>query len=401
MGKGAFVLSQMNAAVVLSVLQRTSSVTISDIAAETGLSRPAVSRAVRILENDGLARPLPAPEEAASRLGRPAQSFRFGAEAGYTIGVEFDPPVLRAALADLSGNVADHLERKIAPTPSADEVYDLIEGIVRDLSSTRATDARFRSVAIGLAGIVDPSTGLVDLDLIIPGLDGLPLRRVLEERLDCPVVVENNVKLAVMAESWRGVSADRQSVVYVHWGKRIGTGIIIDGKLIRGSRFAAGEIGYLDLFGDEDANSAREHPQAYFEQMVGADSVLDTLRSLDRDRRRAPSTGAQDFADSEAALLALFAKRPPSEKQRRAIEPLVGRFSRGIRVLQLLFDPECIVIGGPMSEIGFPIEKMILEHIGKSVLYPMSVEISALGSDAIVLGGIYAALARLGLYQRS
>lgn len=399
--KGPNALGEMNAEAVLGVLLRERLATISDIVTLTDLSRPAVSRAIRRLEQVGLVRESPSAVDSLTKMGRPAQNFEFAADAGYVIGVEFDPPRLRAVRADLRGEVTAQIEHRMTLIPSADEVYDAIENAVIELSSGHARPhTSYRSVVVGLAGIVDDEGG-VDLKLVLPELDLFPLKKTLERRLGCEVVVENNVKLAVVAESWRGAATKHRSVVYIHWGKRVGTGIIMEGQLVRGAHRAAGELGYLDLFGEESPFVSESTPYPHFEDAVGVEVVVDVLRKAAVELEDSEGTRLLAAEDSEDALLALFdGNTPTRESALSAMDAILRRFGRGVRVIQLLFDPECIVIGGAMSKVGMAIDQAVQQRVEPTVFYPMKVELSALGADAIVLGGVHVGLEALGYSPR-
>ncbi|MEY9931740.1 putative NBD/HSP70 family sugar kinase [Catenulispora sp. GP43] len=106
----------------------------------------------------------------------------------------------------------------------------------------------------------------------IPGWTGLPMLSGLRTRLDCPVVVDNDVNLAARAEQQAGPAG--ASLLYVHWGERIGAGIVIDGKPNRGFSSAAGELGFLDLLTPIDARPAAvADGVGPFERLAGAGEI--------------------------------------------------------------------------------------------------------------------------------
>ncbi|MFC7613433.1 ROK family protein [Actinokineospora soli] len=146
----------------------------------------------------------------------------------------------------------------------------------------------------GHPGIVDRDRAEVVLAPSIPGWAGLPALARLTDDLGCPVLLDNDVNLAVLAERWRGEAAD--NLVFVQWGERIGSGIVIDGKPYRGASAAAGELGFVDL-----VTPIGERPQppsdglGAFERLVGARAIHALA---------AEAVGADLVADGLAPLFA-------------------------------------------------------------------------------------------------
>src|SRR5918996_1827167 len=101
------------------------------------------------------------------------------------------------------------------------------------------------AVAVGTPGVVDPASGRIALAPQLPGWEGLELRQELGRSFRCPVLVENEVRLSVLAERWQGAAQGIDDAVYIQIGVGIGGGILIGGELYRGADGAAGEIGYL------------------------------------------------------------------------------------------------------------------------------------------------------------
>lgn len=410
-GSGPHVLRRMNAASVLSALRAGGPSRIADLMELTDLSRPAVTRAVESLRGDGwvadvdpTVEPDPTTDVAGrqNRLGRPAALLRFRAEAGHVLGVDVGPHKIVAMVADLSGDVvAEHR----ADTRGLDgrAVLDAIVSVTAQASAD-VPETSLLAAAVGSPGLIDPGTGAVTLAPSIPGWDRIPIASALRDRLACPVTVHNDVNLAVLGERWRGDAASVDNLVFLQWGARVGTGIMINGKLHIGAAGAAGELGFLDLAstvsGPADP-SAREGDSSTttmgpFERQVGAAAVIDlaiaeAARSDDAELLALMRTAQ---ADDDAAVL-FDAARAGNKLAEQIIDTICARMAGGLAALQLILDPDLIVVGGGLSRAGEPLLSAVETHLRTRTLAPPRLALSSLGDTAVVLGAVRSALSEV------
>ncbi|WP_307851244.1 ROK family transcriptional regulator [Nocardiopsis sp. MG754419] len=296
---GTRYMREVNTTAVLTGLRGVEHSSAPELARETGLSRQAVSRSLSVLAEAGLVEFL-APLRRGVRSGRPAQRVRFRAEAGHVLGVSVTPKEIRVGLADLSGTLlAVHVAalseyeevgrvgaaRRPAP---ADVVSRVLAGTVRLALDDAGTGAGgVWHASVGAPGIVDPVSGRVRFTPSMPGITGDVLVRTLREVAGCEIYLDNDVKLATEGELWHG--REHRSMVLIHWGERVGAGIVVDGRLHRGAANDAGDLGYLDLF--TDAPEVPEAPRrddtstlGAFESWTGTAAFADLVRRAARDR---------------------------------------------------------------------------------------------------------------------
>src|SRR5207302_3635140 len=144
-----------------------------------------------------------------------------------------------------------------------------------DIDSKRIT-----FTVIGSPGFVDPRSGTIQL---APNLAGWGHPRVLEalgEQLGPEFSVENDVKLATLGEQAKGQGQGVANFALISIGTGIGMGIVIDGRLYRGSRGAAGEIGYLPIGEPEAKNESGMQRSGGLVSVAAADGVMATARRL-------------------------------------------------------------------------------------------------------------------------
>jgi predicted NBD/HSP70 family sugar kinase len=227
-----------NRALVLRTMFREGPLSRADLARVTHLTRVTTSDLVAELLAEGLVEEL-GTREGTGRVGKPATLLGVVPDARLTIALDAsDDERFRAAIVDLSGKV---LERRAAERDgrSGDEAVALARALCADLASS--ADRPLLGVGVGSPGLVDPR-GIV---LEAPNLawHGLDLVAALN-RLGAPVHVANDANAAVLGELGLGGAADR-SLFLVKVGHGVGAGLVLDGHLVVGDRFAAGEIGHV------------------------------------------------------------------------------------------------------------------------------------------------------------
>jgi predicted NBD/HSP70 family sugar kinase len=379
------VLRRINATAVLNALRDADghTATVSDLVVATGLSRPAVTRALTALAEAGIAEFSGTTEH---HIGRPAQRARFRAELGHVAGIDIGPHKVVVMVADLAGTV---LGRHQAVTP-AGHTGDSVIRLLHDTLTTAATDAGIAptdlwSVAVGTPGIVDHERGEVVLAPSIPGWSSLPVIADLRDWLGCPVAIENDVNLAVVAERWRGDDGD--NLLFVQWGERIGTGMVIDDKPYRGASSAAGELGFVDLVTDlDDEPKPPTDGLGAFERLVGAGEIL----RLGMQRCDQPLRDQLAETGDIAVLFDAAAAGDPAAVS--VVDTIATRFARGLAVQLLIMDPRCVIVGGGVSRAGDVLFDAVRKRLGRLLLVPADLRVSALGVNNVALGAVRMAL---------
>ncbi|MET0422370.1 MAG: ROK family transcriptional regulator, partial [Actinoplanes sp.] len=236
-------LRELNSLSVVRALRSHPPSTVTELSQRTGLSRPAVDVIAQGLVADGWA----SVQEpgASSSVGRPARRYRFRAGAGHVIGVDVGVHKILALLADLDGNIVQTVRHAVAADAGPAERLAELDNVLNTcMAEAGRTTADIWAVTGAVTGAVD-ADGQTSFFTPLPGFRGVSLTAHLGTRFDCPILVENDCKLAALAERWKGAASDANDIVYLLAGMRTGAGLIIDGVLRRGFGGAAGEIGAL------------------------------------------------------------------------------------------------------------------------------------------------------------
>ncbi|MEP6461951.1 MAG: ROK family transcriptional regulator [Frankiaceae bacterium] len=354
---------------VLDLLRTTGSVSQSEIARRTGLSRATVSNIVRELrESDWITvRALPA--AVGNDTGRRGTGIVLNQRAGLVLALDFGHNVLQEDHRELP---ADHGAEE--DLPLAAEVVDSL------LIAVGAPRSAVLGIGMGLAGPVDPVTGEVRSPAILPGWVGVPAKAAMSDHLGLPVLVDNDANLGALGELTWGAGVGARHLLYIKASYGVGAGLILDGRLYGGSGGIAGEIGHVTV--DDRGALCQCGDRGCLETLAGSEALLSLLRR---------SYGAN------LTITDAIAKAVGGDSGCRRIIADAGR-AIGIAVAAAcsLLAPERVVIGGTLAAAGAillaPMRDVVRRHAMHTIPDNAQIVAGALGERAEVLGGLALAL---------
>ncbi|MFE0461249.1 ROK family protein [Kitasatospora sp. NPDC058965] len=360
-GDGSF-LRRLNEVAMLRALREAGQPsTVAELGRTAQISRATAEGILEALVRDGWAVEVDARGPEGQR-GRPARRFGFRAAAGHVAGVSIGGSGLVGMVADLNGTIVARVSESLPREAAAEERLAAVVGLVqRAAEEAGLTTGELAAVGVGTTGVID-GEGRVVKSVALAGWTGVPLEAELAARLPVPVLVENDMRLAVLAEHWRGAARGRQDVLYLHTGSRIGLGLLFGGVPYRGSHAAAGELG--------------GHPNSRWRAFH---HVMDYAMSADPGELRAPA---------QAALFALERARAGDAEALAAVAAFANGLAEGLVTLVTPLDPELVVIGGSLARAGDLLVEPIRQYLGGVSLYPPQVLVSELGPDAVCLGAV-------------
>jgi predicted NBD/HSP70 family sugar kinase len=387
------VLRRLNAAAVLRAIRAAGPISRAELARVTGLSKPTVNAAVEtLLEAGYLTERVAGTEPDRRRPGPRARLLSFRGEAGHVLGIDIGANKVLVVAADLAGDVLASVRRRTGGRDRLDA--DALLALVADASEASMADAgidrsTLRAVGVGTPGVVDPVSGRVTLAPQLGGWEGIHLADRLGAWFDCPVLVDNEVHLSVLAERWRGSAQEIDDALYVQVGVGIGGGVLVGGHVYRGAGGAAGEIGYLPLFPDDDGREGL----GPFEHAAGGTAFA-------RLGRRAAESGESPLllelagGDPEAidAELVFTAAARGDDGAGRVVDVLLGRLARGIAAAVTILNPSTVIVGGGLSRAGERLLDPLARRIAALVPVSPRVVLSTLGDESVALGATRLAL---------
>jgi predicted NBD/HSP70 family sugar kinase len=231
---------------LLDMIRCGSASTRGELGAAAGLSRSTIAQRVEALIAAGLIEEV---SGTASTGGRPPTKLVFNRRAGVVLVADLGATHATLAVSDLSAQPLALRRASIRIGDGPDVVLrwvrDQFDGMLNDVGLDHLD---VLGIGIGVPGPVDFDGGFAVKPPIMPGWNGVSIREPFR-RYDVPVVVDNDVNIMARGEYWRrGTSAEDLVVVKV--GTGIGAGLIVDGKVHRGARGGAGDLGHIRAGGD-------------------------------------------------------------------------------------------------------------------------------------------------------
>ncbi|GAA4840744.1 ROK family transcriptional regulator [Luteimicrobium xylanilyticum] len=349
----------------------------------SGLSKPTATQVVQRLEALGLVGPV-----ARVSGGRGPDAVAYGLVADGNVGVAIDARAhrLAAVVIDVLGTELAHVEASrtvdgpvpagAAGTGGPEELAALVD---RACEAAGAARRDVRLAVIGVSAAVDEAGDTLRFAEDFPRWPVGGVRRRLVDALACDVVLDNDVKLAAVAERDHGVARDAKSFSILWMGQGVGLATDLAGEVVRGSDGAAGEIGYLRTPAATEADDPVEPPT--FHHLLSASAVLE----LGRRCGISPAAGT-GTDDALAEVLA----------DDRVVETLARRVAECAAPVLAVLDPEMLVLAGPVAVRGGDrLAARVDELVSVSSPWRARVAPTGLPSGAVLEGARVALLRRL------
>ncbi|MCX6559091.1 MAG: ROK family protein [Candidatus Aminicenantes bacterium] len=279
---------------------------------------------------------------------------------------------LKCGLVDERGGL---LYKTQEPTPAtADGFFALVESMWAGLRQ-RAGEP-IRAAGFGLPGIFDLASRRILESPHTGGLDGIEIEAVLERLLGVPVRADNDANLAAFGEWRHGAGRGVANLILLTIGTGIGAGIIADGKLLRGARGYAGEVGHMSIRPDGEPCAC------------GGRGCLETEASARAIIRRYREAAGADGPLTAEEIQALATAG--DDKARMAIAESARCLGLGLGILINLLNPEKILLGGGVLGAGDDIIRPAAEEASrrsfKNAYKACRIERAALANEAGIIG---------------
>ncbi|MEJ5249985.1 MAG: ROK family transcriptional regulator [Caldilinea sp.] len=390
----ARLLRRVNRSAVLDLIYREGPLPRAEIARRLQLSPPTVTRIVSKMLEEGA---ILESEVVDSQGGRPATLLRFNPQSALMIGVYIGQQVV-GALADLNGQIIEsRTERMECGDGGVEQLIQLISALH---AKAHSLGIPVRGVGVGAPSIVQYPEGIVVWSPTL-GWRNLPLRNLLQDALHLPVFVENEVNLIVLGENWRGVAQGLNNVVCISLGDGIGAGLILNGKLYRGTHCASGEIGYL-IPGRQFLGYAYD-TYGCLEGLAGCSGIVRRFWT-------AVEAGASSmlFAADRTEITAetiLIAATQGDEAAAQVVDETIDYIVIAIANLSAILDPEMVIISGELAKYGSILIDEVRRRFNGLAPHTPPILVSASHVDAAVMGAVASAMMEtsnaLELYPRN
>jgi glucokinase len=256
----------------------------------------------------------------------------------------------------------------------------VIDTIVEAVGEAReATDREVLAVGVGVPCLVEPRRGVAMACNHLPLVD-VPVRDLLAEQLDLPVVVDNDSTAALIAETRWGAARDARDVVMLTIGTGVGGGVLVDGLVLRGASGAAGELGHVVIDAGGPPCPGNCPNRGCLEAFVSGPALA--VEGL----RRALELPDSGLGQARAAgreitgPLVTELAHDGDVAAREAVLTLGRHLGVGIASLVNVFNPEVVVVGGGLVAAGELLLEPARAVVAERALVPTRDQVRIVGA---------------------
>ncbi len=368
-------LRAINERTVLERVRQVGPVSRAQLARTTGLSKPTVSQALTTLVRARLVREA---GRTSGGKGPAAVLYEVNPEAGFVLALDVGRSVVRAAIADVTGEIVGQRDDRARSRSAGTLITQLgdVARAVADDAGVRWRQVTF--VCVGSPGVLQPGARHLRLAHNLPGWEGDGVLEALRANLGPHVLFENDVNLATLGEQRLGLGKAVSNFVYLHVGTGVGMGLVLNGELYRGAGGAAGEVGYVPI-AVRNPHERTSRRRGALESAVGARAVVEQARRL----------GVGGAPDAKA----VFDRARAGDRQaRRVVDAVAERIALAIAAVAPVVDPELVILGGAIGRQGDLLLDAVERELGSLSPFRPRIEVSALGEDGELHGAIALAL---------
>lgn len=283
------------------------------------------------------------------------------------IGIDIGGTTIKADLYDEFGTSLNQF-KEIETIIDYDLGTNQILNQVCDLIDEYILNHSIDGVGISTAGVVNANTGeIIYAGYTIPGYIGVNFTSEIEKRFGLSTFVENDVNCAALGELWKGQAKDKKNVVMVTIGTGIGGSIIVNGQIVNGFNYTAGEVGYIPV-GNSDWQSKA--------------STTALIHLYQKKSLKTNQTGRTFFTDL----------RSGDKVAKETFEIFVENLTKGLLTISYLLNPEILILGGGIlakKDILLPeIQSSLAKNVMDNRFLPKNVVAATLGNEAGRIGAV-------------
>ena len=298
------------------------------------------------------------------------------------IGIDLGGTNIKAGVVNDEGKIISSL---IIPT-EANLGWEKVILNIEKLISNLIRDNNVHAIGIGIPGPVDFEKGIIREMPAIPGAKNVNIVEYIKNKFNKPVFVDNDANNFALGEIAFGVAKDKKHVIGITLGTGIGGGIIIDGKLYRGFKSYAGEVGHMTIVPNGVQCNCGKF--GCWEAYASATALIKNALSY---KKRNIDTKLKDYPDEKIDAKVVFDLAKEGDTFCVSIvNNMFFYLGLGLSSLINIFNPEIVVIGGGVSLAGDfllePVKKIALENVLSPLREDLKIMISKFGNTAGMLG---------------
>jgi glucokinase len=308
----------------------------------------------------------------------------------YVIGVDVGGTNIKAGAVDYKGKILARQRALTEADQGAEPILNKLQSMVTQLRGA-TSDGHLCGIGFGVPGAIRSREGIVTQAPNVPSWDGLPVRKMLEERLQLPCFIENDANAIAIGEMWMGSGRGYDHICCLTLGTGVGGGVVIDGELLRGADGMAAELGHIAV----QADGPRCNCGSYgcLESYASATGIL---RMLAEERKQQRPSSIFQLPENRITTAMIY-------EHARKGDPLCNEVLRkagkglgvGLATLVNMFNPEILIMGGGIAAAWDLLVPPALETMHQRAFHAMAERVKVMPAlmedDAGIFGTAYIA----------
>ncbi|WP_308638256.1 ROK family protein [Paenibacillus silvisoli] len=368
-------VQEMNRSLVIRLMRRRSVCSRAELTQASGLNQSTITNIINELISWGIVVETGVID---GKKGRRSIGIKLNCEPYKIIGIRLARKSITVALYDLEG--IEYRKQQI-PIDMADgpaNAFNRMKELIRDMIRSNSVG---NVVAIGVVtpGPLFRDEGRIGLMTNFPGWEKINIQDDLMKEFVLPVYIEHDAKAGALAHWWFGKSDQDQGVmIYVAAGQGVGAGIVVDGKVFRGSLGMAGEIGHMSI--DFKGPQCECGNRGCLELYCSTSALLKTLN--------------KEYASLKTVWREL--QEDDKSETKEAVKQAAWFLGFGLVNIINTFNPDRIILGDELAEAGTllhdTVKSVINEYVLPDVSSKLTIELASDDMDTMLVGSAIVAI---------
>lgn len=389
-GSNQSLVKVTNQALIVKEVRSKKRVSRSELAKLLQLSNPSISKHVDALIAKGL---VVETGSLMTDVGRRPIMLEFNGKHGCVAVVDMSSNDCRICIADLHGNKLEYSRVEGGQIITGAVLERIISTLKEMIGNIGERCGQLLGICIGAPAVVEPKTGKIHWSARIENYDRIDLCGMFKTAFGVPIIVKNDINLAVVGEQIFGAGGNVDNMMYISIDAGVGQSVIIGGELYEGMRGVACDLGVLlpcvDEVLDIDAPPGRQYLPYILERTMSIYHLVDNVKTRFSDGRdtvmRDWVSDVEDITYDD--IVKAYGMGDPM------VVSIVRRFAKGVAIIvknmASLFDVDLILLGGVVAKLGSSFLNEILNTLSNLPGYAkVNLKLSKLFDTAVIFGGI-------------
>ena len=363
---------------ILKLIKSNSGIARDEIARALQLSVPAVSKNVTALIEAGI---VYESGTVATQLGRKPTLLYYNTRLLYVASIEIMPQGIRGVLADSVGNIVLMDEKPSQVHDSAEAILKSAIATIAYLCDHRPVESEVACICVASPGCSDTANRFNLLSTYQEDWSDIDLSGEIKSHFGIPTILRNDVELDLAGECWRGAGRGCNNILLIKYGDGFACRAMVDGNLLHGARYLAGEIGYL-ITGVDQLRPSFRSPGA-LEQRLSRDIFTEYREKV-----------GISTAMPETIRFPWLLRRANDgdEVAARFVQEAIDLISIAVNNAVLVLNPEMIILAGDAAEFRKSDVQRMRDVLQRSCPMAPIIRRADLGNNTSIYGGICVAL---------